>query len=158
MSIIDYYISLKNGNNPKKGFHKIKGDIFVKNLLNTKTITILNCIYTDIFKKTVENYFYNKLGYKGRLEFIGVEIAYKHQLYSSKITKKRHKELFVEFVKKYFDEESLKVQGKSYFEYLDQIESDDTKNMLVARYKSMPKYHNVVLTKNTCLLKYRDDK
>lgn len=154
-STLEQYISLKI----KKGMHKIKnGEIFRQNLLNSKTITILNCIYTDRFKDTIEDYFFNVHGYTGNLKFIGIEIAYKDYLFSSKIINKRYKDLFVEFVKTYFKEDDLKVQGKSYFEYLDDLESEDTKNMLIARYKSMPKYHNVVFTKNTALLKYREDK
>lgn len=156
---INKYLSIEKGKNLKNGFHNIKdGEKFKQNLLNTNKITILNCVHTDIFVETVQNYFLNELNYKGELQFIGVEISYKDHLFSSKITNKRHKELFVEFVKTYFNEDELKVQGKSYFEYLNDIELEDTKIMLIARYKSMPKYHNVVFTKNTSLLKYRNDK
>lgn len=158
-STMDQYISLKQGQNLKKGFHKIKsGEIFKQNLMNSNKITILNCIYTDNFKNSIEDYFVNVLGYTGNINFIGIEIASKDYLFSSKLTNKRHKELFVEFVKTYFSKADLKVQGKNYLEYLDQLDLEDTKNMLIARYKSMPKYHNVVFTKNTALLKYREDK
>ena len=155
---VSQYISLRKNHNPKVGLHKIiNGENFKQNLLNSKTITILNCIYTDIFKKTVEEYFFDELGFKGILNFQGTEICYKDYLYSTKMINKRDKDLFIEFVKKYFKEDNLKVQGKSYFDYIDQIEEDKTKNMLIARYKSMPKFHNVVFTKNTSLLKYRED-
>ncbi|MED4531871.1 reverse transcriptase domain-containing protein [Metabacillus fastidiosus] len=154
---INHYIALTKGRNPKEGFHKISnGEIFKQNLLKSNTISIVNCIYTDIFKKTVTDYFVSNLGYSGNLNFEGIEIPYKEYLFSSKITK-RHKELFIEFVKTYFRNENLKLQGKNYFEYLAQLESENTKNMLIARYKSMPKYHNIVFTKNTALLKYRED-
>ncbi|MFY0782898.1 reverse transcriptase domain-containing protein [Peribacillus simplex] len=155
---INYYSSLKKGMNPKEGYHKIiYGEKFKNNLLNSKTLTIVNCIYTDIFKKAITDYFVSNLGYSGNLNFQGVEIATSDHLFSSKITNKRHKELFVEFIKKYYKEDDLKVQGKSYFAYLDQIDLEDTRNLLIARYKSMPKYHNVVFSKNTALFKYRED-
>ncbi|WP_148359071.1 reverse transcriptase domain-containing protein [Peribacillus simplex] len=149
-----------SNNNPKikKDLHNIKNrKNFKGNLLKCKTITIINCIYTDIFKKRITEYFVNEFGYTGNLIFLGTEIIFKEHLFNEKITKKRDKEQFVEFVKKYYKDEEFEFQGKSYFEYLDNLEQEDTKNMLVARYKSMPKYHNVVFTKNTSLLKYRKE-
>ncbi|WP_057776274.1 TOTE conflict system archaeo-eukaryotic primase domain-containing protein [Cytobacillus dafuensis] len=155
---LNSYISVTKGKNLKKGFHTIKdGGIFKDNLLNSSQITFLNCIYTDTFRETVIEYFINELGYPGKLNFIGIEISFKEHLFNTKVKNKRHKDLFIEFVKKYYSAENLRVQGKCYFEYLEQIEKADTRNMLIARYKSMPKYHNVVFTKNTSLLKYRDD-
>ncbi|MFF3099967.1 reverse transcriptase domain-containing protein [Viridibacillus arvi] len=152
------YCEVKKGNNLKSEYHKIKnGEIFKGNLLNASKILILTCVYTDKFKSSIQGYF-DKIGYRGALEFLGTEIKYKDYLFSTLIDKKINRDLFTEFINKYFADKELKVNGNSYLDFISQIEDVNTKNMLICRYKSMPKYHHVIFTKNNAIFKYRKDK
>lgn len=150
------YSEVKKGNTLKSVYHKIKdGEIFKTNLINASKIIILTCVYTDMFENSIQEYF-DDIGYKGKLEFWGTEIYYKEFLFNA--LKKINRDLFIEFINKYFADKELKVNGNSYLDYISQIEEENTKNILICRYKSMPKYHHVIFTKNNAIFKYRKDK
>ncbi|ALC84544.1 hypothetical protein AM499_00930 [Bacillus sp. FJAT-22090] len=152
------YCEVKKGINLKSVYHKIKdGEIFKGNILNAGKILILTCVYTDKFKSSIQEYF-DEIGYRGSLEFLGTKINYKDYLFNTLIDKKINRELFIEFINKYFADKDLRVSGNSYLDFISQVEDDDTKNMLICRYKSMPKYHHVILTKNNAIFNYRNDK
>lgn len=144
---------------PKKGkLYKVSHEKFKTKLLGSSKISILYCIYTDLFEDKVRTFFIEELKYTGELEFSGSKLNHKEHLFQAKVGYKRsHLELFKEFVYKYDSDRKLKINGNSYRDYVDTIEQEDPSNMLIARYKSMPKYHHKILTENTAIFRYRKD-
>ncbi|PGO98155.1 hypothetical protein CN996_25020 [Bacillus cereus] len=123
------------------------------------SLTLLNCLYTDKYKREVIAYLDEK-GFKGKVNFEGTAFNYQKYLYKNIVNKKRDRDVFVEFAKENFDTHklSIPVPGKlTYNDYLKKIENDSTQNVLVARYRSMPKYHHVIFTERTSIFQYRKD-
>lgn len=119
-----------------------------------KEIIFLNCIYTDVYKKKLQS------NLKGlNLKFEGTEVKSSEYMYGKVINKKYKDTLQKEFFikdeillnKKMPHNESMK-----YREYIEQIEEDRTENILIARYKSMPKAH--IIGFDDTVFKYRKDK
>lgn len=129
--------------------------VFKSNLLNSKHIIILNCVYTRYYENIVRQYFHEELQYEGEIEFFGKKINHEDYLFSNQTP--RVKELFLEFIKRYYKNEDFNfIWSKGYFKYLEKSEEDHPRNSLIARYKSLPKLHHCVFSKNS-LLKYRKD-
>lgn len=131
---------------------------FKTNFLQSKKITLLNCIFTNKYKNEVTSLLKEDIGYQGEIEFLGKEIEYENYVFANRVDKKNDRDLFVEFVRTYYKNEDFDfIDDRGYFGYLEGLEESHTRNMLIARYKSMPKYHHKVFTNNTALLKYRED-
>lgn len=90
-------------------------------------VTILNCLYTSKYEDTVNKELKN-FEFVEEVEFEGVKIDEKY--YFNNLNPKIRRE-FKEFLNTYEDSNKK--------DYIEELEENDVKNLLVARYKSMPK-------------------
>lgn len=149
---ISKYLS-SNSKTEKKGFHSFKSGVFKNNLESIEEITCLNCLYTEHFKVEITEYL-NSVGFHGRINFEGTFIDNNYQF--SNLDAK-DKSSFISLVKgsNYLSKLPMPVKFDNYYEYIDQIELDTPSNMMVLRYKSLPKLHHAIFTEK--IFKYRKD-
>ncbi|MDO4535736.1 MAG: RNA-directed DNA polymerase [Clostridium perfringens] len=146
---------LLNGNN--SGLQKINKEKLEKLLNNNVRITILSCLYTNYFEEKIRNFF-DKYGYdEHNLIFEGVKIDYKNYLFKNCLENKKERELFKEFINTYYSDFDKDMPGTKFKKYIDNIEDDRTSNMLITRYKSMPKFHLLILSEQRRIFNYRVD-
>ncbi|RII35540.1 hypothetical protein D2A34_10210 [Clostridium chromiireducens] len=131
----------------------------LKKLIDKKVkIVLINCIYTDVFEEQVKDFLKTYNYSQDDIEFMGTKINYNDYLFKKVIENNKDRRLFQEFVRKYYNSFNEKIVGISFMDYFENIENDDTRNILVARYKSMPKFHILVFSYKTNIFKYRIDK
>ncbi len=150
---LDDYLNKKESYN-KDVLFKYENDIFKDNLDKAKKIIILNCVYTNVYKKEITKYFSAKFNIlESDIIFEGTEIdVYNEYAYKGIHQKKRL--LFKEFIQTYYPQCLAKKMytgsDVKYEEYIDIVESnhitenDFCKTLMLLRYKSLPKYHHII--------------
>ena len=142
--------------------HTSSKEVFKSNFTNLKKIILLNCIYTDSYEENVRNYLKGKhkefLGKNDLdVEFKGTKV-YVDSDYSYRELHQNIKSMFIDFLNDYYPhmfEQNL-FGSQTYSDYLEKVEDDDKKHryLLLARYRSMPKFRHVVFDK--VIFEYRN--
>ena len=141
------------------GLQNIDKEKFRSLLKNNVKITIVSCLYTDYFENKIRSFF-DKYGYdEYSLILKGKKIKYKDYLFINCLENKKEREIFKKFVETYYSNFYKVSMPKTTFkEYIENIEADKTINMLITRYKSMPKFHLLFLSEQRRIFNYRIDK
>lgn len=150
-----YY--LENGYDTKKDnkFYDFNKEIFLNNFKQAKKITILNCLYTDVYENEVREFFNNKFKIcENNIIFLGKRIIVNTTKYSYLKVHTKYKLLFFEFVKKYYPESLNKLIFKNtnytYDNYLRDSMAENLTEIIKCRFllllrcHSLPKYHHKV--------------
>ncbi|MGR6341496.1 reverse transcriptase domain-containing protein [Priestia megaterium] len=156
-AIMHYY----KPKNTLEGFYNFEKEVFGQYLKSVDHIIIQTVFYTDQFEEKVHN----------NLDTIYSELETKKPLISikgEKLNKADHvfyqkleyidRELIIQaFSEERFKNHRLYHKKGKFEELLQEIEVERTSNMLVARYKSMPKVHLIPLTGKNGVFNYRND-
>ena len=149
-----FNIYLKETKNNKREYWNIIGEKFKRVISNIKKITVLTCIYTEVFEDNVCK-FMKEIGYNSEIEFLGTKLKNESEYYFNKIDKVE-RDKFKEFIlnNEVLANEKLPC-GMLYKEYINNHEHDDTRNLLICRFKSLPKYHHLVFAND--IFNYRKE-
>ncbi|PJN67769.1 reverse transcriptase domain-containing protein [Bacillus mycoides] len=155
---------LSDNKNDPEAFEEITSEKFIEMLLKIEKFIIKNVIYTDRYKSKIEEEI--KTFYKSH-EYEIPEIIFEGELLE--VTKHCFANAFDVHkdkadVKKILSKEfyaNLPVYHKAKCKFnstVENLEVEQTSNLLVARYKSMPKAHLVPLTVDNAIFRYRKDR
>lgn len=138
-----------SGSQLKKRLDECKLDLKVY-----EEVIFLNCIYTDTYKKNLKEELKTL-----NIKFKGNEISSDQYMYNK--LKKKYRKILKNFFleeknKKFMDEKMPHDKRSTYRKYIENIENDETTNLLVGRFKSMPKAHHIIF--DNTIFKYRKDK
>lgn len=156
------YLSDK-GSDPE-AFEEITSKRFIEMLLKLEKFIIKNVIYTDKYKSKIEEEiktFYKSHKYKvPEIIFEGELLEVKKHCFANAFDVYKDKA----DVKKILSKEcyaNLPIYHKEKSKFsstIEKLEVEQTSNLLVARYKSMPKAHLVPLTVDNAVFRYRKDR
>lgn len=164
-NVFEYHLGINNKNYTKETHYKYNSMTLRKNIKESKTITFLNCVYTDIFENRVKEYLVNTFNYDNdSITFKGkkIENSFDFSFCSLHETTRMR---FIEFINEYNPEIlERKLNGSfSYKKYLELCQSgknvddgDMTKSLMLLRLQSLPKYHHLLFRDN--IFNYRKDK
>lgn len=164
-NVFEYHLKIPNKTYPKETHYKYNAIRLKENIGKSKTITFINCIYTDIYENNVKEYLVKTFGYdSSSIFFKGKKIENPFDFSFCNLHESTRKK-FIEFVNECKPEFlDRKVFGNlSYREYLelgqngkDLDESDMTKSLMLLRLQSLPKYHHLLFRNS--IFNYRKDK
>lgn len=123
------------------------------NFKDFEEIVLLNCIYTNAYQNNITDEL------KGlNIRFEGKKINEKEYMYNKLNNRKKDelKEFFTCKANEKIMKKKLPYNNMKYKEYVEQINNEETCNILLARYKSMPKPHHAIF--DDVIFKYRIDK
>ncbi|UYY97947.1 RNA-directed DNA polymerase [Peribacillus frigoritolerans] len=124
-------------------------------------IIIFSVVHTDVFEENVTKkiqQIYESLKSKmPNLKFRGKKIYKEQSTFSKKLDYKERKLIIKAFEEPRFTDKKLYMSDDTFLKYLNSIEEEKTSNILIARYKSMPKGHLIPLTEKFGVFNYRYD-
>lgn len=155
---IMHYYNPKNGSEELYVFEK---GVFGEYLKSIDRIIIQSVFYTDPFEQTIHKTFktiYSELGIdKPHISIIGEKLIKTEHTFNRKLEYSDRELIVQAFSGEKFKNHRLYHKKGDFEEFLQQIEDERTSNMLVARYKSMPKAHLIPLTGSNGVFNYRND-
>lgn len=164
-NVFDYHLKITNKTYPKETHYKYNSTRLKENIANSKTITFLNCVYTDIYEKKVKEYLIETFNYdnasiifKGKKIENPLDFSF-FNLHES--TRTRFIEFVYECKSEFLDRKVFR--NLSYREYLELCQSGEnvdegemTKALMLLRLQSLPKYHHLLFREG--IFNYRKDK
>lgn len=143
------------------GFYTFEKEVFGQYLKSIDQIIIQSVFYTGQFEEKVHKVFdtiYKELRVKKPNIFIeGQKLNRNEHIFSQKLEYSDRELIIQAFSEEKFKHHRLYHRDGIFEDYLQEIEGEKTSNMLVARYKSMPKAHLIPLTGKNGVFNYRND-
>lgn len=158
-NVIMHYFSSLVGS---KEFYNFEHGAFSKFLNSIEKIVIYSVFYTDIFESKIHEIF-RKI-YSGLERNIpeiiieGEKLARDEYIFKQKLEYHDQELVIQAFNEEMFKKHKIYTGRGTFKEFLNKIDEERTSNMLVARFKSMPKAHLIPLTAKNGIFNYRNDK
>lgn len=152
----------RNNGDLSNEYFAVKDGAFNKYLKNTSKLIIFSMVYTDIFEDEVNKFFesvFKELNVeKPEIIVLGEKILKEEYAFKNRL-EYSDQQLVIEAldIPKYQKLVLYTDNRKSFSKYLEDLKTEKTSNILIARYKSMPKGHFIPLTENSILFNYRND-